>query len=65
MTWKERCRAGIASVWLYRQVAAAESDPKKSQLFRDLAIAAGRQAGIIAGSMGAKPPGFRPDCDCI
>ncbi len=60
MSIEERWREEIASVWLYRQVAAAESDPKKSQLFRDLAIAAERQASIIAGSITAKPPAFRP-----
>lgn len=60
MTWKERCRAGIASVWLYRQVAAAESDPKKSQLFRDLAIAAGRQAASLPGRWVRSRPGFVP-----
>ena len=32
------------SAWLYRQVAAAESDPKKSELFLKLAAAAEEQA---------------------
>jgi len=33
------------SAWLYRQVAAAESDPRKSELFLKLAAAAEEQAG--------------------
>jgi VIT1/CCC1 family predicted Fe2+/Mn2+ transporter len=57
----ERWREEIASAWLYGEVAAAESDPRKSQLFRDLAVAAERQAGIIAQSLDGKPPRFRPD----
>ncbi len=57
----ERWREEIASAWLYREVAAAEGDAKVSQLFRDLAVAAERQAGLIAGPMRTKPPTYRPD----
>ncbi len=61
MSNEERWREEIASAWLYLKVADAESDPAKSKLFRDLAVAAERQAGIIVQSMSAKPPAFHPD----
>lgn len=57
----DRWREEIGSAWLYRKVAAAESDAKIGQLFRDLAVAADRQAAIIAQSLATKPPAFRPD----
>ncbi len=57
----ERWREEIGSAWLYREVAAAESDTKISQLFRDLAVAAERQAAIIARSLATEPPTFRPE----
>jgi VIT1/CCC1 family predicted Fe2+/Mn2+ transporter len=61
MSIEERWREETASAWLYKRVAHAETDPRTSQLFRDLAIAAERQAGIIANSMDGKPATFRPD----
>jgi vacuolar iron transporter family protein len=60
MSSLDRWREEAASVWLYREVAAAEKDTRIAQLFRDLAVAADRQAGIIAQSLAAKPPAFRP-----
>ena len=61
MSTEERWRAETASAWLYKRVAHAESDARTSQLFRDLAIAAERQAGIVANSMDARQAEFRPD----
>jgi len=51
------------SAWLYRQVAAAEKDPRKSELFRKLAAAAEEQAGKwqrAASSAGSAPRRFAP-----
>jgi vacuolar iron transporter family protein len=52
------------SAWLYRQVAAAETDPKKRELFLKLAAAADEQAGkwqlAAAGTPAAPPPAFAP-----
>jgi vacuolar iron transporter family protein len=52
------------SAWLYRQVAHAEPDPKKSELFLKLAAAAEEQAAkwqlaARRGSAGAAPPAER------
>jgi len=50
------------SAWLYRQVAAAESDPEKSDLFLKLAAAAEEQA-IRWQAVAARAPGagaYRP-----
>ena len=46
------------SAWLYRQVAAAEADPRKSALFRALAQAAEEQA--LKWQRGAAARVFRP-----
>jgi VIT1/CCC1 family predicted Fe2+/Mn2+ transporter len=46
------------SAWLYRRVAAAEPDPKKRELFLQLASAAEEQAGTwqrVASAGGAQP----------
>jgi VIT1/CCC1 family predicted Fe2+/Mn2+ transporter len=47
------------SAWLYRQVAAAEPDPRKKDLFMSLALGAERQAGVWERSGGAMPA-FKP-----
>ncbi|MBS0379869.1 MAG: VIT1/CCC1 transporter family protein [Proteobacteria bacterium] len=46
------------SAWLYRQVASAETDPRKSDLFLKLAEAAEEQAGQWL--RGAPAPSFSP-----
>ncbi len=43
------------SAWLYRHVAARETDPRRKQLFTALAMAAERQAERWARSLGAVP----------
>jgi VIT1/CCC1 family predicted Fe2+/Mn2+ transporter len=48
------------SAWLYRQVAAAEADPRKSELFRRLAQAAEEQALNWQRSAGAAGRVFVP-----
>jgi VIT1/CCC1 family predicted Fe2+/Mn2+ transporter len=50
------------SAWLYRQVAAAEADPPKRQLFESLASAAEEQASTWARLAGIEPSAgpFRP-----
>jgi vacuolar iron transporter family protein len=55
------------SAWLYRRVAAAESDPRKSELFLKLAVAAEEQAAKwqlaehrAAGAASAPERRFRP-----
>ncbi|NOT41909.1 MAG: hypothetical protein HOP13_15625 [Alphaproteobacteria bacterium] len=55
----DRWRTEKESAWLYEIVAAVEGDPAKSKLFRELAVAAERQAGILAGDLGAAPS-FEP-----
>lgn len=57
---EERWRSEKNSAWLYVVVAAAESDPAKTKLFRDLGVAAEKQAAILAGDLGGAPPLFRP-----
>lgn len=57
---EERWRSEKNSAWLYEVVAAAESDPAKTKLFRDLGVAAEKQAAILAGDLGGAPPLFRP-----
>lgn len=47
------------SAWLYRRVAAIESDPKKQRLFESLARAAEHQAAVWARRMDGEPPAFR------
>jgi VIT1/CCC1 family predicted Fe2+/Mn2+ transporter len=56
----ERWTEEMTSVWLYAAVARAERDPTKARLFRDLAGAAARQAGLIAAGMPDEPPAFVP-----
>lgn len=51
----ERWRSEKDSAWLYEVVATAESDPVKAKLFRDLALAAEKQAVILAGDLGGAP----------
>lgn len=52
------------SAWLYHILAAREADsPRRAQLFRDLAVAAERQAGAWERRIeakGGRPPRFRP-----
>jgi VIT1/CCC1 family predicted Fe2+/Mn2+ transporter len=48
------------SAWLYGQVAAAEPDPRKRQLFLALAAAAQRQADKWEQAASASPPPFEP-----
>jgi len=51
------------SAWLYRRVAAAESDPHKQRLFEQLALAAEKQAirwEQVAARAGAAPLAFTP-----
>jgi VIT1/CCC1 family predicted Fe2+/Mn2+ transporter len=50
----------MVSVWLYEVVARAERDPAKARLFRDLAGAAERQAGLIEAELPEGPPPFVP-----
>lgn len=57
---EERWCSEKNSAWLYTAVAAAERDPVKAKLFRDLSIAAEKQAAILAGDMGSPEPAFRP-----
>ena len=57
---EERWRSEKNSAWLYEVVAAAEIDPAKTKLFRDLGVAAEKQAAILAGDLGGAPPLFRP-----
>ena len=54
------------STWLYRRLAAAESDPRKRELFENLALAAERQAirweqetGMTAAAVAAFHPSLR------
>ena len=49
-----------SSSWLYGIAAAAEPDPYRKKLFRDLAGAAEVQAAIVARDMDPPPPAFRP-----
>ena len=60
MTTVERWRDEASSAWLYRVVAEAEPDPRKQQLFAELADAADKQATILAGDLGAATPRFVP-----
>jgi VIT1/CCC1 family predicted Fe2+/Mn2+ transporter len=55
----DRFRSEKESAWLYEAVAGAENDPMKAELFRDLAVAAEKQAAILAGDLGGAPA-FRP-----
>lgn len=55
-SWREE----KSSAWLYGVAAAAESDPVKKQMFLDLAVAAERQADIVARDMTPAPGEFRP-----
>ncbi len=55
-SWREE----KSSAWLYGVASAAETDPVKKQLFLDLAVAAERQADIVARAMSPVPEGFRP-----
>lgn len=56
----EAWREEKSSSWLYGVAEAAEPDPKKQQLFRDLAGAAEEQAAIVARGMDPQPPPFSP-----
>lgn len=60
MSILERWKAETSSAWLYRAVGDTEADPKRKQLFHDLAEAADRQAGILAADLGRAVPVFRP-----
>ncbi len=55
-SWREE----KSSAWLYGVASAAENDAVKKQLFLDLAVAAERQADIVASGMTPAPGGFRP-----
>lgn len=54
--WNEEKTAS----WLYAVAEAAEPDPLRQKLFRDLAGAAEEQAAIVARSMAPHPPPFSP-----
>ncbi len=55
----ERWRSEKTASYLANAVAAAEKDPGKAKLFRDMAEAAETQAGILAKELKEVPP-FRP-----
>ena len=55
----ERWRSEKTAAYLSGAVAAAERDPNKAKLFRQMADAAESQAGILAKQAGRVPP-FRP-----
>ncbi len=54
--WKEQRQ----SVWLYRQLAAREADPRLRALFESLGEAAERQAALALAALPAPPPPFHP-----
>lgn len=56
VAWREE----MSSAWLYGVAAAAEPDPYRQKLFRDLAGSAIEQANIVARDMDPPPPAFRP-----
>ncbi len=55
-SWREE----KSSAWLYGVASEAEDDPVKKQMFLDLAVAAEKQAAIVARDMTPEPTGFRP-----
>lgn len=55
----ERWRSEKTAAFLSGQVAAAEPDPAKAKLFREMADAAERQAGILAKDL-PRAPAFAP-----
>ncbi len=54
--WNEEKTAS----WLYAVAEAAEPNPLRQKLFRDLAGAADEQAAIVARGMDPQPPPFSP-----
>lgn len=50
----------VESAWLYRRLAATETDPRKQQLFGSLASAAAEQAETWARQIPGGAPPFRP-----
>jgi VIT1/CCC1 family predicted Fe2+/Mn2+ transporter len=56
----EAWREEKSSSWLYGVAEAAEPDPHRQKLFRDLAVAAEEQAAIVARGMDPQPPPFSP-----
>src|SRR5262245_10009282 len=56
--WREE----MQSAWLYQLMAKAEKGTSREKLFRDLASAAEKQAGIWLEAIGHKgsPPPFKP-----
>lgn len=59
----ERWHAERQSAWIYRGIAEAERDPRRAQLFRDLAVAAEGQAELLSGDLraaGEREPEFVP-----
>ncbi len=50
----------VESAWLYRQLATAEDEPRKRQLFTALATAAEDQAKTWAGQLAGGAPRFVP-----
>lgn len=54
--WREQRQ----SVWLYRQLARTEADPRLRTLFESLGEAAERQAALALTALAAPPPPFRP-----
>ena len=50
----------VESAWLYRRLAATETEPRKQQLFTSLAAAAEDQAETWAKQLPAGAPPFRP-----
>lgn len=55
----ERWRSEKTAAFLAFAVAAAEPDPAKAALFKDMAAAAEEQAGILASDLG-RTPDFAP-----
>ena len=55
----ERWRSEKTAAFLSSAVAAAEPDPAKAALFKDMAAAAEEQAGILAQDLG-RTPDFTP-----
>ena len=55
----ERWRSEKTAAYLASAVAAAESDPRNAELFREMAAAAEKQAGILARDLG-RTPEFTP-----
>ncbi len=59
----ERWREETRSAWMYDRLAQSERNPRLAGLFRELAVAAREQAGILARDLelqGAKIPAFTP-----